>query len=163
MYSRIVLRKLTIEKSAIFRTVERNYKKLVKSKALLLRRAIYLKKTLCTRAYEYRHPALEWYNGLNSSYKHILYAPFILHFYQLSRWNMKYMWDWCTVCKLVKNAPRTRRTETHSSACYIHMYIYVTANPRNQLFPGISNPFRESEESLKWIFSKSNLTEPNLN
>ena len=29
MYSRIVLRKLTIEKSAIFRTVERNYKKLV--------------------------------------------------------------------------------------------------------------------------------------
>ena len=27
--------------------------------------------------------------------------------------------------------------------------VYVTANLRNQLFPGIPNPFRESGESLK--------------
>ena len=32
--------------------------------------------------------------------------------------------------------------------------VYVTASPRNQLFPGISSPFRESGESLKWISSK---------
>ena len=32
--------------------------------------------------------------------------------------------------------------------------IYVAANPRNKLFPEISNPFRESGESLKLIFSK---------
>ena len=47
------------------------------------------------------------------------------------------------------------------SAC-TNCDIYVTANPRNQIFPGISNPFKESGESLKWISSKSNLTEPNL-
>ena len=29
--------------------------------------------------------------------------------------------------------------------------IYVTANLRNQIFPGIANPFRESGESLKCI------------
>ena len=42
----------------------------------------------------------------------------------------------------------------------------VTANPRNQLFPGISNPFRLSGESIKWISSKLGksglVTEPNL-
>ena len=40
--------------------------------------------------------------------------------------------------------------------------VYVTANLRNQIFPGFPNLFRESEESLKLIFSKSNLNEPNL-
>ena len=32
--------------------------------------------------------------------------------------------------------------------------IYVTASLRNQLFPGISSPFRESGGSLKLISSK---------
>ena len=32
--------------------------------------------------------------------------------------------------------------------------IHATANLRNQLFPGISNPFREPGESLKLIFSR---------
>ena len=31
--------------------------------------------------------------------------------------------------------------------------VYVTANLRNQIFPGIPNPLRESGESLKWISS----------
>ena len=31
------------------------------------------------------------------------------------------------------------------------MYIHVTANLRNQLFPGIPNPLRESGESQKCI------------
>ena len=35
--------------------------------------------------------------------------------------------------------------------------IHVTANLRNQIFPGIPNPFRESGESLKLISSKSNV------
>ena len=39
---------------------------------------------------------------------------------------------------------------------------YVTANLRNQIFPGIPNPLRESGESLKLISIKSNLTELNL-
>ena len=34
---------------------------------------------------------------------------------------------------------------------YINICICVTANLRNQIFPGISNPLRESEESLKHI------------
>ena len=44
----------------------------------------------------------------------------------------------------------------------LYIYIYVTANLRNQIFPGIPYPLRESGESLKRISSKSNLTEPNL-
>ena len=47
--------------------------------------------------------------------------------------------------------------ERMSEACdvlinqYIYTYqcIYVTANLRNQLFPGIPNPFRELGEFLK--------------
>ena len=38
-----------------------------------------------------------------------------------------------------------------------YIFIYVTANLRNQIFPGIPNPFREFVESLKWISSKSNV------
>ena len=38
----------------------------------------------------------------------------------------------------------------------------VTANLRAQIFHGIPNPFRESGEPLKWISSKYNLAEPNL-
>ena len=36
-------------------------------------------------------------------------------------------------------------------------YIYVTANLRNQLFPRISSPLRETGESLKQISSKLGL------
>ena len=32
---------------------------------------------------------------------------------------------------------------------YYQLYIYVTANLRNQIFPGIPNPFRESGEPPK--------------
>ena len=36
-------------------------------------------------------------------------------------------------------------------------HSYVTANLRNQIFPGIPNPFRESGESLKCIEIPRNL------
>ena len=48
------------------------------------------------------------------------------------------------------------------NACTDIYGIYVSAKQRNQIFLGIPNPFREFGEFLKWIFSKSNLTEPNL-
>ena len=44
---------------------------------------------------------------------------------------------------------RGERGEAHSSPL---------SNLRNEIFPGIPNPFRESGESLKLIPSKSNLT-----
>ena len=37
------------------------------------------------------------------------------------------------------------------------IYVYVTVNLRNQLFPGFPNPFREFRESLKCIEIPRNL------
>ena len=50
------------------------------------------------------------------------------------------------------------QNETKLETIEISICIYVTANLRIQIFPGIPNPFRESGKSLKWISSKSNLT-----
>ena len=47
-------------------------------------------------------------------------------------------------------------TKVYSNIPY---YIYITGlnNLRNQILPGIPNPLRESGESLKLIYSKSNV------
>ena len=44
---------------------------------------------------------------------------------------------------------------------FIRHHIYVTVNLRNQFFPGIPNPFRESRESQKSI-EIPGISEPNL-
>ena len=43
------------------------------------------------------------------------------------------------------------------NASYATIYIYVTANLRNQIFLGIPNPLRESGESLIGIEIPRNL------
>ena len=52
----------------------------------------------------------------------------------------------------------SNRTYFKSLVTFSFLSVYVIANLRNQIFPGIPNPLRESWESLKWISSKSNLT-----
>ena len=46
---------------------------------------------------------------------------------------------------------------TNSASASVIFGVYVTANLRNQIFPGIPNPFRESGESLKFIEIPRNL------
>ena len=66
--------------------------------------------------------------------------------------------------------PNMHTHETHIMEIFFFIFFnhgnentYITANLRNQIFPGIPNPFKESGESLKLLSSKSNQTEPNLN
>ena len=46
---------------------------------------------------------------------------------------------------------------TECSMLKVCIYVYVTVNLRNQLFPGFLNPFREFRESLKCIEIPRNL------
>ena len=63
----------------------------------------------------------------------------------------------CSFWRAAEMAFLCGRQSLRCDSCFarvLYACIYVAANLWNQLIPGISNSFRESGESLKWISSK---------
>ena len=81
----------------------------------------------------------------------------------LRDWHLSVLWgsNWGTSVEKPRpsqhNCIRRAPIMLNNYIDTVAQFVYVTANLRNQLFPGIFNPFRESGESLKWISSKLSL------